>query len=218
MEQITADSPPQSSPTLVALATLLEAGADAPNEDIAMIQHADQLTRRSRELLHELVVAAREHGTSWQSIGDALGISRQAAFKRFSTQHEGELMSSHTIDLIERTHQVFKDLGAENYEAVRAHMTYTCARALTKRKIRGVWSQVTADSGQLTGCVDSTAQTPDGANALSKFANRRLIAGTVVQTTLQHEAGEWLGRVAYNNSGKITGLLIAAPGSENLAF
>jgi len=60
--------------------------------------------------------------------------------------------------------------------------------------------------------------TPEGTNVVGKFLNRHLSAGAIVQVTLCHEAGEWMGRVAYNGSGKITGILIAPVGARDLAF
>lgn len=211
--------------SLSELAERVEKDADlvSPEEAAEAIRRADTLVRRSQVQLHRKVRAARGSGISWQSIGDALGVSRQAAFKRFGgsgAEHDDErhTMSEHTINLLDRTEQVFERLNADDYESVRAHMTYTCARALNKRKVMRVWNEVTAATGQLETCADTIVQTPDGTSALGKFANRHLINGAVVQTTLQHEAGEWIGRVAYNSSGKITGLLIAPVGSENLPF
>lgn len=81
-----------------------------------------------------------------------------------------------------------------------------------------MWNQVSSDSGRLEACSDSTVQTPDGTTTVTKFMNRHLSTGAIVQTTLRHEAGEWIGRVAYNGSGKITGIVIAPPGAQNLPF
>lgn len=183
-----------------------------------MIRQADELVRRSRERLQELVSTARSHGVSWQEIGATLGVSRQAASKRFGTKGEGEMMAAPVTDLSDRTSAVFAHLDAGDYEAVRAHMTYACGRALTKRKLMSVWDQIRSDTGRLEACVDSTVQTADGSTPLSTLANRHLSNGAIVQVTLHHEAGEWIGRVAYNGFGKITGILIAPPGSRDLPF
>lgn len=183
-----------------------------------MIRHAEELVRRSRQRLQELVSTARSHGVSWQEIGGTLGVSRQAAFKRFGARDESDMMAAPITDLVDRTSAVFAQLDAGDYEAVQAHMTYTCARALTKRKLMGVWDQVRSDTGRLEACVDATVQTPDGSTPLIRLANRHLSTGAIVQVTLRHEAGEWIGRVAYNGSGKITGILIAPPGSRDLPF
>ena len=210
--------PTPSELSLVELASIIERDEITSADDVAVIRDADELARRSRERLHELVATARKRGTSWQSIGDALGVSRQAAFKRFNVQNEGEPMSAQIVNLLDSTSEVFRMLDAGDYESVKARMTYACARALSKRKLMGVWDEVVRESGRLEGCADTSAQTPDGSTALSKFTNRHLNTGAIVQTTLQHEAGEWIGRVAYNGSGKITGILIAPPGTENLPF
>ncbi len=183
-----------------------------------MIRRADELARRSRACVSELVSTARAEGVSWQAIGDALGVSRQAAFKRFDTDDRRETMTAGPTDLLDRTREVFAQLDAGDDDAVRARMTYTCGRALTKRALGEVREQVRRDSGRLEACVDVTAQTADGTTALGTFANRHLGGGTIVQATLRHEAGEWIGRVAYNGAGKITGILIAPPGSGDLRF
>lgn len=216
------DGPSTSGLSLADLASLVEAGRDeAPTrsgDEVLAIRHADELVRRSRERLQQLVSTARSHDVSWQEIGSTLGVSRQAAFKRFGTKSEGEMMGASVTDLSDRTSAVFAYLDAGDYEAVRAHMTYACGRALAKRKLMGVWDQVRSETGRLDACVDSTVQTADGSTPLSKLANRHLSTGAIVQVTLQHEAGEWIGRVAYNGSGKITGILIAPPGSRDLPF
>lgn len=208
--------------SLVDLASLVEAGGEqlqsSSDDEVRMIREADELVRRSRQRLHEMVSIARSHGVSWQEIGGTLGVSRQAAFKRFGSKDESETTAAQVTDLSERTREVFAHLDAGDYEAVRAHMTYTCARALTKRKLMSVWEQVRSDTGRLEACVDSTVQTADGSTPLSRLANRHLSAGAIVQVTLRHEAGEWIGRIAYNGSGKITGILIAPPGSRDLPF
>lgn len=208
--------------SLVDLASLVEAGGEqlqsSSDDEVRMIREADELVRRSRQRLHEMVSIARSHGVSWQEIGGTLGVSRQAAFKRFGSKDESETTAAQVTDLSERTREVFAHLDAGDYEAVRAHMTYTCARALTKRKLMSVWEQVRSDTGRLEACVDSTVQTADGSTPLSRLANRHLSAGAIVQVTLRHEAGEWIGRIAYNGSGKIIGILIAPPGSRDLPF
>ncbi|WP_035771016.1 hypothetical protein [Arthrobacter sp. Br18] len=216
---------PARASTLTKLALALEdreGMLGTTSDEITMIRRADELTKLSHARLHELVAAARGRGVSWQAIGDALGVSRQAAFKRFSitvenTAGENE-RTQPTIDLIERTTNVFQSLEAGDFAAVKELMTYTCSRALTKRKVMSLWSEITTTTGHLEACTETTVQTPDGRTTLGKLANRHLLAGAVVQTTLKHEAGWWIGRVAYNGAGKITGILIAPPYSQNLPF
>ena len=223
--------PPQPTRALSPLAeevdaaVLAAASADASVSAAgatSAIQAANALSTAAHDSLASLVGAARRSGVSWQVIGDAIGVSRQAAFKRFGSAGEppteGSTMADQSIDLSARTREVFERLSAGDYEAVRATMTYSCARTLTKRKVMSVWDQVVRDTGKLESCDELTVRTPDGTNALTKFAGRLLSNGAIVQTTLRHEAGDWIGRVAYNGSGKITGLLIAPVGAEDLAF
>lgn len=209
------------SSTLTDLAAALENGGAGrvPGDETEMIRYADELITLSGLRLDALVVEARSRGVSWQSIGDALGVSRQAAFKRFAGAIERSPDgATQSIDLIDRTVSVFEALSAGNDDAVRGLMTYTCARALTKRKLQAVWNEVTSLSGELERCTGTTVRTADGRTVIEKFANRHLLTGAVVHTSLQHVDGEWVGRVAYNSAGKITGILIAPPGSENLPF
>jgi hypothetical protein len=127
-------------------------------------------------------------------------------------------LAEQTTDLMERTRNVFESLNADDYEAVRAHMTYATARTLNKKRVMGVWGDVVDATGRLESMDEFTVRTPDGVDAFDRFINRAFANGAIVQTTLRHEAGEWMGRVAYNGSGKITGLLIAPLGSNNLPF
>ncbi|WP_109212366.1 MULTISPECIES: hypothetical protein [Microbacterium] len=214
------DQSPDDGVSLSELAAMVD-GTEAVTASVA-IRRADQLVRRSQTRLVDLVVEARAAGVSWQAIGDTLGVSRQAAFKRFGgavAHPEKEMeMARQTIDLMDRTRAVFEWLDAGDYEAVRTQMTYACARTLSKRKIQGVWNEVVTATGRLESSTDLTVRTPDGTNALNKLANRVLANGAIVQATLRHEAGDWIGRVAYNGSGKITGLLIAPPGARDLPF
>lgn len=210
--------------SLSELAAAVEGADEAAvsRKDSVAIRQADELVRRAQARLVDLVVVARAAEVSWQVIGDALGVSRQAAFKRFGgavvNPEEETEMAKQTIDLMDRTRAVFELLDAGDYEAVRTRMTYACARALSKRRIQAVWNEVLAATGRLESSTELTVQTPDGTNALNRFANRVFANGAIVQATLRHEAGEWIGRVSYNGSGKITGLLIAPPGARDLPF
>lgn len=128
-------------------------------------------------------------------------------------------MSKPLIDLASRTEEVFRHLNKDDYASVKALMTFTCSRVLTRKKVMGVWSQVVADTGRFENCSNTTIQTADGTNVVTQKLNQHLGGGLTGQTQLNHEAGEWLGRVAYNGAGKITGLLIVHPlQADNLPF
>jgi ATP-dependent Clp protease ATP-binding subunit ClpX len=53
-------------------------------ELLALLEPSAVAVDTTREVLQQHVDALRERGVSWAQIGDALGISRQAAWERFS--------------------------------------------------------------------------------------------------------------------------------------
>jgi hypothetical protein len=193
-----------------------------PTDFVRSIAVADEIERASRLQLRRAVLAARANGVSWQVIGDALGTSRQSAFKRFgspATDSTGEdYPSMPVVDLVARTENVFHSLNKGDFASVKALMTFTCARALPKKKVMAVWGDVVAATGQLESLSDTVVQTRDGRTIGQQLWNELMGAGVVGQTQLNNEAGEWIGRVAYSSSAKIEGLLIVAPGSTNLPF
>lgn len=208
-------SPDAPIDRLVALvAGLADLGPAVTNEKDAVraVELGMEIERAARTHLEQSIAVARARGVSWQIIGDALGISRQAAFKRFGTAHgedKGEAdMSTPTIDLTTRTEEVFTHLSKGDYAAVKSMMTFTCSRALTKKRVMAVWDHVVADTGQFQSCSKTIMQTSDGTNVVAQKLNQYLSSGLIGQTQINHEAGQWLGRVAFNGAGKITGLLI----------
>lgn len=212
-------SPRVSERSLTWLATAVEdRGGAVPGGETTRIQHADQLVKLADARLHDLVAEARRNGVPWQAIGDTLGVTRQAAFKRFNAAVEQDSAMSTAIDLTERTIEVFQKLAVDDYRTVREWMTYTCARELTKRKLMSIWTDVVMATGRLERCTNVVVQTPGGRNRLEKLANRHLLTGPIVQATLEHETGEWIGRIAYNSAGKIVGMHIAPTDAQNLPF
>lgn len=214
-----------SDHTLLALSTKLQLPKEAnPDQSgfLQTIQWADELGRLSEARLRFAVQDARYHGVSWQAIGDALTISRQAAFKRFSSLHneseEYPDMTEPTIDFVDRTEGVFRSLSAGDFGAVKSLMTYTCTRSLTKKKVMSMWGDMVQTTGRLESMSNTVMQSADGRDVFERLVNRYLVIGMVGHTELHHEAGDWIGRVAYSDSGKITGLLVAPAGSKNLAI
>ncbi|MCU1404789.1 MAG: hypothetical protein JWQ43_1092 [Glaciihabitans sp.] len=194
----------------------------SPDDQIQAIRFADELEKMSTAHLHSVVSAARANGVPWQLIGDALGTSRQGAFRRFgsgNTSQEGEsTMSQPLVDLVSRTESVFQSLAANDFASVKSMMTFSCSRVLTKKKVMGVWGEVLSASGTFESCSGTVVQTPDGRNLIEQLWNQHLSSGVVGQTQLNHEAGEWKGRVAFTAGGKIAGLLIVSPEAKDLPF
>lgn len=57
------------------------------NDDEAGIRDLKALIDAANELLAEAVIQAKDDGMKWQQIGDALGITRQGAMKRFAPKN-----------------------------------------------------------------------------------------------------------------------------------
>ncbi|RFU42810.1 hypothetical protein DZF91_04670 [Actinomadura logoneensis] len=56
---------------------------EAPGGALSAVAAAAEAVRRADDHLRAAVETARSSGTTWQEIGDVLGITRQAAFQRF---------------------------------------------------------------------------------------------------------------------------------------
>lgn len=57
--------------------------ADGPEDELALVRRTANAEAVVGELLHQSVGSARAAGHSWAAIGGALGMTRQAAQKRF---------------------------------------------------------------------------------------------------------------------------------------
>lgn len=72
-----------------------------PTAYLELAVHTDQAHRRTGEMLRAAVLSARSAGHSWEAIGDALGMTRQAAQQRFgkgaSQPEEGAVAHTRTV-------------------------------------------------------------------------------------------------------------------------
>jgi hypothetical protein len=61
-------------------------GWESLGDDVLLktLKPASEAVRAGEEILRDHVTALRKRGVTWTRIGDALGISRQAAWERFS--------------------------------------------------------------------------------------------------------------------------------------
>jgi hypothetical protein len=57
--------------------------SQAWTERIKALQHAQRQCERADQVRRDTVRRAREAGVTWTAIGNALGVSRQAATERF---------------------------------------------------------------------------------------------------------------------------------------
>lgn len=59
---------------------------DVPRESpwLALLSEVAELRRRADQIEFYAIDLVRQHGATWEDIGEALGISRQAASQRFA--------------------------------------------------------------------------------------------------------------------------------------
>ena len=169
--------------------------------------------------LSEAVAAARGAGHTWAEIGGVLGVTRQAAFKRFGAPRDprtGALMTTTPTDgLIEATERVFAEIDAGDYEAVRARMPDDVAAVLTRDVVLDTWARAVSEAGNLERCEGTRLEASDGSGI---EAGAPVIGIVIGSTELVCEAGSWAGRVAFDDQARVVGLLVVPPGTTNLPF
>lgn len=189
---------------------------DASLDEVAVAQAR---LEQARTQLYEAVTRARAHDHTWAQIGDVLGMTRQAAFKRFGSPRDprtGENMPpSTTGELVETTERIFRLIDAGDYDALLPLMSKDTAAVLTRDLVVDTWAQAVTDTGNLTGCRDTGLELPDGT---SIGAGEAVHGSLIVHTVLDCEAGQWVGRVAYDPDRHVVGLLIVPPDHGELPF
>lgn len=117
--------------------------------------------------------------------------------------------------LIARTERVFALIDAGDHDTLRGLMSEQASQELTRDLVLGTWAQAVAESGNLTGCRDTRLESLDGTVLDPAEATRGLVVG---QTTIECEAGEWWGRVAFDADQQVVGLLVVPVGTTDLPF
>lgn len=196
-----------------------KAGEKAGGDTLAEIGSAALALEVARIHLHTAVTHARAAGVTWARIGEHLGISRQAAYKRFGRPvdpRSGAPMNPRNVgDLTDRTEAAFWSLAAGEVEELRRQMSTQAREVLTAQDLLDTWSRAIAETGVLERAEHSVAALADG-TVLDP--SDRVVGSVVVATTLECEAGEWHGRIAWDADGAIAGLLVVAPSSEPWPF
>lgn len=178
------------------------------DELMAAIRRADHERRSAEAALESAIAGARAAGRTWQQIGEVLGVSRQAAFKRFGTldPHSASTVAAgpdvDPEDIVER---VFSSLAEGDYPVIRGLMSEAAARALPRRKVLRVWRDVLARVGPLQGFSGHQTRTHAG-EVIPGGAQQGPFVARVI---LEHETGQMVGHVSVNWAGRVDGLLIA---------
>lgn len=190
---------------------------DAGLDEVAAAQRR---LEQARTQLHEAVTRARAYDHTWAQIGDVLGMSRQAAFKRFGSPRDprtGESMqpTATTEELVETTERIFRLIDAGDYDTLLPMMSKDTAAVLTRDVVLDTWAQAVTDTGNLTGCRDTGLELPDGTPIGAGDAVHGSLIG---HTMIDCEAGQWVGRVAYDPDRHVVGLLVVPPDHGELPF
>jgi hypothetical protein len=162
---------------------------------LAAIGQAQALARSAEEELAMSVAQARESGHTWAEIGQVLGTSRQAAFQRFGRPADprtGQPMAPVVPGARELAGQLFGDLVAGRWAAVRAQFGPAVAARLGPAGLAAAWAQVIGMAGEFER---------QGAPSAYRAGDY-----TVVDVPLFFEAGERTGRVSYDQDGRVAGL------------
>jgi len=102
----------------------------------ASIARAVSIQAAADDVVRAVVHQARQHGATWQVVGDALGVSRQAAFQRFGKPIDprtGEPMNTTPLaDATELAASVLHDLASARWTSVTARFDPTMRDGLSE--------------------------------------------------------------------------------------
>lgn len=180
--------------------------------ELERVLTAAQTQAASRLELMAAVTAARSAGCTWAQLGTVLGMSRQAVFKRFGRDElETPADTSRTVaDLELRARRLFEDLDHDRIDQVRATMPAPVAAVLTADTLRTTWASATSARGAFL-CSELLAVEH---GSISTVEPRDLVScPAVVSLALHHEHGDWHGRVSYDGSDRVLGMLVIVPGA-----
>lgn len=179
------------------IADLLRTELMIPGTDLThSLATARSLRQLTDEALASLVASARARGVAWQTIGDALGTSRQAAFQRFGTPVDprtGRIMERHSLpEADERAVRLLDRIAGHRWAEAAADFGPVLAENLGPQGLADAYARLIAIGGVLE------TQDPPDVVAMAGV--------TVVEIVLHHEAADFLGRVSFAADGKVVGL------------
>ncbi|MFD3685899.1 DUF3887 domain-containing protein [Nocardiopsis sp. NPDC058631] len=165
--------------------------ADSIGRAVSMQTAADDVVRA-------VVQQARHNGATWQVIGDALGVSRQAAFQRYGKPIDprtGEPMNTTPLPrVVELAASVIEDLASGRWTRVTEQFDPAMRDGLSEDALAAAWAQLVGLSGAFEGRGE-----PEVARAGDV---------TITNTPLLFEAGDYTARIAFRDDRTIAGLHI----------
>mgnify|MGYP006902714776 FL=1 len=194
-------------------------------DPLTNIRHTLQAVSLAEHELEDAVSQARDAGHSWADIGQALNVSRQAAFKRFGAVRNpftGETMAPVSTDkLPEISGKLIRHISqgeeAEAVEMLDPHVR----EDLPWSVIVDVWTSILTDFGELHEITDQTIVPIKGdrnAAPASEALSTKSTGTSVVVSTLNHEAGELMSRIAVSREGTVVGVLFLTPDATDYPF
>lgn len=194
-------------------------------DPLTNIRHTLQAVSLAEHELEDAVTQARNAGHSWADIGQALNVSRQAAFKRFGAVRNpftGETMSPVSTDKLPEIsdaliRHISKGEEAETVEMLDPHVR----EDLPWSVIVDVWTSILTDFGELQEITDQTIVPIKGdrnAASASEALSTKSTGTSVVVSTLNHEAGELMSRIAVSREGTVVGVLFLTPDATDYPF
>ncbi|SDE15199.1 DUF3887 domain-containing protein [Auraticoccus monumenti] len=177
---------------------LLAARVLTSGDQVGSIRRAVSLQAAADDVVRAVVQQAREEGATWQVVGAALGVSRQAAFQRYGRPTDprtGEPMDTTPLDgVAELAASVIEDLATGRWSRVTDQFDPTMRDGLSEDALAAAWAQIVGLSGAYEGHGEPTA----------------VRAGdvTITTTALALEAGDYTVRTTFRDDRTIAGLHI----------
>ncbi len=165
------------------------------------IAQAAELRKVAEDVVAAAVQQARHDGASWKDVGEALGVTRQAAFQRYGKPIDprtGEPMNTTPLPQASALASAVIDaLAAGDWAAVVGRFDAQMAEQLSQDALTAAWAQVIGQVGAFEGY-----ETPEVSRAADV---------TVTNTPLNFEAGEFIARISFRDDETIAGFFILDP-------
>nr|WP_062339358.1 DUF3887 domain-containing protein [Herbidospora sakaeratensis] len=162
------------------------------------IGHAMGMQAAADDIVRAVVQQARQNGATWQVIGDALGVSRQAAFQRYGKPIDprtGEPMTTTPLPgVAELAVAVIEDLTSGQWTRVAEQFDPAMRDGLSEDALAAAWAQIVGLSGAFEGL---------GEPEITRAGDL-----TITNTPLSMEAGDYTARIVFRDDRTIAGLHI----------
>jgi hypothetical protein len=169
--------------------------------ELSQVRAAAAVQAKTGQLVAAAVQSARSAGCTWQQIGDALGVSRQAAFQRFGKPIDpktGTVMNTTPLpQAASIAESVIDDLAHARWELVVQRFDSVVTQRLNAEGLAAAWAQVIATVGAFDHHGEVKAI--------------RAADVTITNTPLAFEAGDYVAHITFHDDASIAGLFILNP-------